>query len=162
MRIGELARLSGFSASSIRYYERVGVLPPGPRLSSGYRDYSDTQVHYLLYLRKAKALGLSLEETRATLQQHADAACENLRGLLEGRMVEMQAMVDTLLARQSLVRRRLDETVEPSAPNVEAQGLGCDVIDGLVLRDGEGRLGEGDDLPPGWSPALARFDGRDD
>lgn len=67
MRIGKLSRESGAPIDTIRYYERLGLLPPPMRLASGYRDYDDGDVQRLSFIRRAKALGFSLAEIKELL-----------------------------------------------------------------------------------------------
>ena len=59
LTVGQLARATGVSAKTIRYYEQV-VLPMPRRSGTGYRHYSRHDVHRLLFIRRARALGLSL------------------------------------------------------------------------------------------------------
>lgn len=67
MTIGEIARRSGFSIRTLRFYERRGVLPPTARRPSGYRLYGDVELRRLAFIRQAKALGLTLEAIRELL-----------------------------------------------------------------------------------------------
>ena len=62
MKIGELATKAGVSIDTVRYYEREGVLPTPKRHDSGYRRYSVDDVERLQFVRRAKALGFSLQE----------------------------------------------------------------------------------------------------
>jgi DNA-binding transcriptional MerR regulator len=54
MNIGELARVADTKAETIRYYERIGLLPPPPRTAGNYRDYSDAHVSRLSFTRRAR------------------------------------------------------------------------------------------------------------
>lgn len=60
--IGDVAKRVGVSPPTIRYYEELGLLPSAPRSSAGYRRYADTTVEELKFIRKAQALGFSLDE----------------------------------------------------------------------------------------------------
>lgn len=62
MNIGQLARLTGAPIDTIRYYERQQLLPTPQRSTSGYRRYAEDDVTRLNFIRRAKALGFSLEE----------------------------------------------------------------------------------------------------
>ena len=62
MRIGQLSRDSGIPLDTIRYYERLGLLPAPARSASGYRHYTDDDIARLSFIRRAKALGFSLAE----------------------------------------------------------------------------------------------------
>jgi DNA-binding transcriptional MerR regulator len=65
LTIGRLAQATGVSAKTIRYYEQVGVLPAPARSRAGYRQYTERGVDRLLFIRRARVLGLSLREVRA-------------------------------------------------------------------------------------------------
>lgn len=67
MNIGDAARASGVSAKMIRYYEQTGLIPPAERTASGYRDYSDKDVHMLRFIRRARDLGFAVPEINALL-----------------------------------------------------------------------------------------------
>lgn len=66
-RIGQLAGETGCQVETIRYYERIGVLPPAARESNNYRVYNDSHRRRLLFIRRMRDLGFSLDEVRGLL-----------------------------------------------------------------------------------------------
>jgi Cu(I)-responsive transcriptional regulator len=105
MNIGEVSRTSGVKAKMIRHYESIGLIVPAPRTAAGYRVYNGSDVHALRFIKRARSLGFSIEETRALVdlwrnQNRASAqvkqlALNHIRDL-ESRIENLQAMVRTL------------------------------------------------------------------
>lgn len=77
LTIGELSRRTGCSVETIRYYERIELLPPPPRTAAGYRLYGGAHEERLRFVRRARELGFSLGEVRALLRlaEGGDRAC---------------------------------------------------------------------------------------
>ena len=105
MKIGALAQRADVGIDTIRYYEREGVIPPPLRRESGYRQYSDSDVVRLRFVRRAKQLGFTLPEIRELLDLTASAA-DDMAGLnsraqaklddVNGRIDELVRMRDAL------------------------------------------------------------------
>jgi|JTFN01.1.fsa_nt_gb MerR family mercuric resistance operon transcriptional regulator len=98
LKIGELARRSGLSVETLRYYERRGLIPPPERLPSGYRVYPPAIVQRLAFIRRCKALGFTLDETRdlLQLQQHPELESAAVKQRVEQRMTEIRSKVQDL------------------------------------------------------------------
>ena len=103
--IGTLAQRTGLTRSTLRYYERIGVLAPSARTAAGYRVFDERALIDLAFVRRAQALGFTLEEVCELLQLHrrGDSPCERLvatarRRLaeVEGELVRMTAFRDFL------------------------------------------------------------------
>lgn len=106
MNIGEAARESGLPAKTIRYYEEIGLVT-SERRDNNYRDYSDSALHNLRFLKRARALGFTVEDCRKLLSLYRDKrrASANVRklaemhiGEIDGKIAELKAMQNTLSA----------------------------------------------------------------
>jgi MerR family copper efflux transcriptional regulator len=104
MNIGEAARASGLPPKTIRYYEQIGLVR-SDRRDNNYRDYSETALHSLRFLRRARALGFSIDECRQLLSLYADKrrASADVRrlaqehiGEIDEKIAELKAMRKTL------------------------------------------------------------------
>lgn len=71
MNIGDVARLSGLPAKTIRYYEDVGLVKP-LRSTNGYRKFRESDLHTLAFLGRARSLGFSMEDCRNLLELYSD------------------------------------------------------------------------------------------
>lgn len=105
MNIGTAAEASGLPPKTIRYYEQVGLIPAAGRTSSGYRDYDDTDVHILRFLKRARGLGFTVAECRELLSLYqdrnrasADVKAIALRRIedIERKIAELESMRRTL------------------------------------------------------------------
>jgi len=72
MNIGQATDATGVSQRMIRHYEKIGLIPAPARLDSGYRDYSDADVHRLKFVANARDLGFPIEEIRSLLSLWQD------------------------------------------------------------------------------------------
>ena len=105
VNIGDAARLSGVSAKMVRHYESLGLLPRVARTDSGYRLYSEADVHTLRFIKRGRDLGFSMEEIAELvgLWQNRRRASANVRRVaqkhaedLAQRIAAMQEMQQTL------------------------------------------------------------------
>jgi DNA-binding transcriptional MerR regulator len=92
---GELATRAGITPDTLRYYERLGLLPPPPRTRAGYRLHDPAMAQRLAFIGKAKALGLTLEEAREVLRVASVGTppCEHVRAALSRRLREVEARI---------------------------------------------------------------------
>lgn len=110
MRIGELASRSGVTTKTIRYYEAIALIRPPSRSPSGYRDYDDSALDRLAFVRAAQAVGLSLGEIRSVLalRDGGDTPCGHVLDLLRSRSAEL----DRRIAELGALRGELHRLVE--------------------------------------------------
>ncbi len=103
--IGAAAAMSGVSVKMIRHYEKIGLIPRATRTRANYRVYSDSDVHTLRFIRRARDLGFTLPQVNTLLALWRDRgrASADVKRLALGhvaaidqRIAELQAMRDTL------------------------------------------------------------------
>ncbi len=95
MRIGELATTCHCSVETIRYYEKIGLLPEAVRLSNGYRSYADMHRKWLQFILRSKELGFSQGEVRrlTNLAHQQQPDCADVHGLLEEHVNDVRKRV---------------------------------------------------------------------
>ncbi len=123
--IGELARAAEVPTSTVRYYEREGIVRPAGRSASNYRLYSTEDVDRLRFIRAAKATGFTLKDVTELLRP---APCGKVQGLIERRLESVTERMRELRHVQRVLRRSLDECLRH-----ERSGR-CRVIDDLSAR----------------------------
>lgn len=105
MNIGQAADASGVSAKMIRYYESTGLIEPAGRTASGYRVYTDRDVHTLKFIRRSRDLGFSVDQIQNLLGlwQDRSRASADVKAVALGhverlcqKVAELQAMIETL------------------------------------------------------------------
>lgn len=91
LTIGELAAAANVPTSTVRYYERAGLLPPAGRTSSNYRLYDEDSVGRLRFIRSAQASGFALGDiaTLLDLSDQPRGTCERVRQLIEARLTQV-------------------------------------------------------------------------
>jgi DNA-binding transcriptional MerR regulator len=100
MKIGELAEQTGIAASTIRYYEREGLLPKARRGANGYRVYDSCAPERLELIQLGQSLGFSLDTIRALAALQGDALKDGMLATLEARLQEVDRLSDILEAQR--------------------------------------------------------------
>jgi MerR family redox-sensitive transcriptional activator SoxR len=116
LTIGEIARLSGRTPSSIRYYEGIGLTPEPIRVN-GRRRYEPTIIRTLAVIDTAQRAGLTLDEIRLLLEaaQRGAEATERLRKVAERKLPEVRALIE----RAELVRTWLEAAAQCACPTLD-------------------------------------------
>ena len=94
----ELARRTGCNLETVRYYEKVGLLPEPPRTASGYRSYDSTHERRLRFVLRARELGFSLDEIRELLRlvDERDRPCAEARDVAAVHLADVRAKIADL------------------------------------------------------------------
>lgn len=98
MKISDAAAASGCHLETIRYYERVGLMPAPARTASGYRTYRPAEVERLRFISRGRELGFSLEEIRSLLRLDDDPkmSCGNVDAIARAHLTDIRQRIDEL------------------------------------------------------------------
>ena len=126
MTIGTLSERAGVNIETIRYYERIGLLPAPPRSAGRHRLYDESHRHRLVFVRRARELGFSLEEIRVLLGPGGkhDLTCGDVKALTQHHIEVIRDKVRDL--------KRLERTLSALAAQCTADTvLDCPILDAL-------------------------------
>ena len=137
LTVGQLARATGVPAKTIRYYEQVGVLPAPRRSAAQYRQYSRRDVHRLLFVRRARALGLSIPNLKVLTAELENGQCLVMRPRLQELVTRQLRTVQQQIAEFQLLERQLAQVLQrlrTSPPSGHTDGCQCLEIDAPVAE----------------------------
>jgi DNA-binding transcriptional MerR regulator len=109
MRISELADRVGVPVSTVRYYERIGLLAGPERTESGYREYDEHSASQLLFVSRARGLGISCEQIAELLSAWRGADCVSARDRVVTLIDEKQAEIAARIAELAAFSERLQQ-----------------------------------------------------
>ena len=130
LTIGQLAQTTGVPAKTIRYYEQVGVLPLPRRTDAGYRQYAQRDTHRLLFIRRARALGLSLKRIQTLSAALDSGSSGSIRPQLLDLVRTQLHTVQQQVAEFKLLEQQLTQVLQrlqTAAPAPE--GGRCECLD---------------------------------
>jgi len=126
MKIGELSRATGTNIETIRYYERIGLLPEPQRTAANYRSYGDTHRARLAFVRHSRDLGFTIEEIRSLLDlsDHPERECDEADRIATRHLEQ----VEEKIAQLTLLRDELARIIGRCRGGIAAD---CRVIEAL-------------------------------
>ncbi|MEQ8509424.1 MAG: Cu(I)-responsive transcriptional regulator [Rhodospirillaceae bacterium] len=127
MNIGEASRLSGLPAKTIRYYEETGLIAPPVRAENGYRDYSDSDVHKLRFVRHSRGLGFSVDECAQllSLYEDKDRQSADVKAIAQKHLTEIDAKILELQELRSTLHHLVKTCHGDGRPD-------CPILEGLA------------------------------
>lgn len=124
LTIGKLARIANVNVETIRYYQRVGLIEEPVKPLNGYREYPDTYIARIHFIKRAQQLGFALKEIKELLAL-GDGACNDVRALAEKKRARIEAQINDLNAMRSV----LDRLIEACLKNQSTEH--CSIINAL-------------------------------
>jgi len=129
LSIGQLAKHAGVGVDTVRYYERDGLLSPAGRLASGYRRYGVTELKRLRFIRRAKALGFSLEDIRSLLTLSEQQSVAEVKRAAQTKLTDIEQRINELERIRSGLRTLI--VACPGHGRAEA----CPILNALTLQE---------------------------
>ncbi len=122
--IGELSKHSGVNIETIRYYERIKMLPPPPRTASGRRVYGPAEKRTLAFIRSSRDLGFTLEEIRALLALGGPerASCTDVHKIASAHLASVRSKLSDLIKLESILAETVAQCSDGATPD-------CPVLD---------------------------------
>jgi DNA-binding transcriptional MerR regulator len=142
-KIGQVAQATGIAARTIRFYEAAGVLPVPTRSPSGYRQYPPEVVRHLMFVRRARVLGLSLPRLKtllAALRDGRGPARPRVREVVRAQLAGVRARIRELQALEVELVTVLDRMPKRSAGRAAGS---CPCLDPGGAAQGRGRRDAG-------------------
>ncbi len=127
LTIGRLAAAAGVNFETVRYYERIGLMPSPARTASGHRAYDAAHIRRLAFIRRARELGFSIEQIRAllALAEPSRASCAEVREIARTHLAEVRAKLADLARLEAILSATTAECSGDPAPS-------CPVLDMLT------------------------------
>ncbi len=128
MRIGELSRRVGVHIETIRYYEKIGLMPAPPRSENRFRSYAAAHVQRLHFIRRARELGFSIDELRSLirLSETPESACDDVERLATAHLRDVRGKLADL--------RRMERQLASAVAGCrKGQAESCPLLQTLVL-----------------------------
>jgi MerR family transcriptional regulator, mercuric resistance operon regulatory protein len=130
--IGELSRLTGVNIETIRYYEKIEMLPAPSRTAGGHRIYGPKETRILAFIRRGRELGFTLDQIRALLDLGGPgkASCAEVRKIALHHLEDIRARIDDLAKLERLLSKTVARCSDRKIPDcpvlniLDAQRLG--------------------------------------
>ena len=129
LTIGKLSKLTGVNIETIRYYERIGMLPLPPRTAGGRRVYDATHLRILAFIRRSRELGFSLDQIRALIRLGGPekASCREVRVVASRHLDDIRTRIADLRKLEGLLAKTVARCTGTTAPE-------CPVLEILDIR----------------------------
>lgn len=134
--IGQLAKAAGVPTTTLRYYERSGLLTPDFRTGGNYRGYSADALERLRFIRSAQATGFSLDDVEGLLKltYSPDPPCDEVLAVMRRRLAELRQKIKELRQVERALAKSLDGCCKGPGPDL------CDDICRLKKERGNGPI----------------------
>ena len=129
LSIGALAKQTGCKVETIRYYERIGLMPPPPRTPAGRRLFDDSHVRRLSFVRRSRELGFALEKVRTLLKlvDGGHYTCEEVQSITLNHIADLRCRISDLEKLAGTLEQMAGECSGGTIPE-------CPIVDALLRQ----------------------------
>ena len=133
LKVGRVAAEAGVGVQTLHYYERLGLLPKPQRSTANYRLYSNDAIRRVKFIKKAQAIGLTLEETKQILdlKERGGTPCSKVAELGEKHLREIDMRLAQLRKYRRALAHALNDWREEDNTERQCAGEFCDLIERL-------------------------------
>ncbi|MDG9670490.1 Cd(II)/Pb(II)-responsive transcriptional regulator [Hahella sp. CR1] len=134
MRISVLAKATNCDAETVRYYEKIGLLPAPPRSASGYREYGRSHLERLNFIRHCRSLDMSLNEIKSLLyfRDHPSLDCGEVNNLVDTHLLALEQKISDLEKLREQLQSLRDQC------QIHNRAAECGILTGLNHDPAEG------------------------
>jgi Cu(I)-responsive transcriptional regulator len=129
MKIGEIAAATATKVETVRFYEKAGLLPPPARTEGNYRSYGTSHLKRLSFIRRARQLGISLDDVREllTLSDNKEQSCEAVDAIASAHLKDIERKLTDLTQMATELRRMIGQCKKGRVGE-------CLIIETLTMR----------------------------
>lgn len=134
LKVGAVAKAAGVGVQTLHYYERFGLLQKPTRSAANYRLYSADTIRRLRFIKKAQAVGMTLEEIKEILglKEHGRSPCHKVAELGEKHLRDIDARLTQMRAFRRLLAKSVEDWRTKDKPGRRCAGEFCDLIERLL------------------------------
>lgn len=131
--IGNVSKSTGVNIETIRYYERIGVIPAPQRSAAGRRLFSSTDIGLLRFVKRCRDLGFSIADIRSLLQvaDKSDTCCTDVQALSHQHLAKVRRKITDL--------KNLEKALAELSSHCSAGNTDCPMLEGLMADQAHGR-----------------------
>lgn len=124
--IGNVSKITGVNIETIRYYERIGIIPAPQRSAAGRREFSQSDIGLLRFVKRSRDLGFSITDIRSLMQvaDQPDTCCTDVLALSQHHLAEIRAKIADL--------QRLENALNELSAHCDTGNTDCPMLDRLM------------------------------
>lgn len=113
LKVGEIAKIVGINVETLRYYEKIKIMPKPKRMESKYRFYDSLDVQRLLFIKRGKELGFTLKEIKELLELkiESSATCGDVKHLSEHKLADVNERIADLKRIKKVLEKLINQCV---------------------------------------------------